>query len=603
MKIANTFITTIFAFIILLFSCSDDPESSNDDLLVEIEFADLNENVDENIAEGTVIATFTVTVANSNSTPTLTIVEQTPGGAIRLDGNTVVVADASAFDYETNTQISGQVRATLNGVSETANFTFSINDLNEVEITLADITEQVNENISAGTEIVSLGATVINSDSDPTYTIVSQTPAGAVSLNGNVLEVADANAFDYETNTQITGQISVTADGVSITVDFTIAVIDIDETITGDDADAFITTWRTTSSNESITINTNADFSNYNYRVDWGDGTVSEGITATTTHEYANSGTYTVKITGDFPAIRNAANSDNAAKLQAIENWGIIEWESMSGAFNSCTNLVYNASDTPDLSRVENMLAMFSGASSFNGDIGDWDVSNVTDMRFVFRNTDTFNQDLNDWDVSNVTTMQGMFVNAISFNRSLNDWDVTNVTTMNGMFWGATSFNGNIGNWDLTNGPDLTLMFHDATSFNNGSINNWNVSNITLMEKMFWGATAFNQNLNGWNVGNVTNMKDMFWEATSFNGDISGWNLDSLINMEGMFNSATTFNVDISVWDVSNVVVMTRTFSGASSFNQNLSGWATDMVTFCTDFATGSALTNVNLPTQGCFAP
>ena len=196
----------------------------------------------------------------------------------------------------------------------------------------------------------------------------------------------------------------------------------------------FVTIWKTdnigTSENNQITIPTSEE-ENYNYSVDWGDGTSDSGVTGDITHTYPDIGTYTVEISGNFPQIYLPKNYPKVSNLEtkdtfndnkkilSIEQWGDIEWRSMKQAFAFSFDLKFNASDTPNLSKVTNMHSTFFGATKFNQDIGSWNVSNVTDMDSMFHKASNFNQDVGSWNVSNVTNISGMFDSASNFNQDI----------------------------------------------------------------------------------------------------------------------------------------------------------------------------------------
>lgn len=522
----------------------------------------------------------------------------------------------------------------------------------KIEITAQNFAVTIEENPAANQVLGTVDASVTNGEL--TFSIKSQTLEGAMAINASSgeLTVADSTLFDFELNPSLNAVIEVSADDAdSKEVDVTITLTDMEE------SRPFITTWKTTDVNESITIYVNPDITGYNYTVYWGDGSKESNLTADVTHEYTTAGTYTVEISESFPAIYSPQTTDggaNAQKLQSIESWGEVQWKSMKRAFALCENMTYNASDAPDLRQVSDMALMFYNAVSFNGDIGNWDVSsvtnmvymfgmfevagsfnqdisswnvsNVSDMTWMFNNAASFNQDISAWDVSNVTNMSYMFSNASSFNQNIGRWDVSNVTDMKYMFYYAKAFDQDISDWDVSSVTDMKYMFKDALVFNedigswdvsrvtdmrfmfggaetfNQDISSWNVSNVTDMSVMFNGATAFNQNINSWDVSNVTDMSFMFSSAIVFNQTIGAWNVGNVTDMRYMFYGASSYNGDIGNWDVSNVTDMNLMFRDATAFSQDLAGWATNNVTDCRDFSFNSGLTSAQLPTAGsCF--
>ena len=329
----------------------------------------------------------------------------------------------------------------------------------------------------------------------------------------------------------------------------------------------FVTTWKTDAANQAISL----PLVGSGLTIHWGDGTSSTGVSGTAAHVYANPGTHTVSIYGGLEAILLDGHPD-APKLVSIDQWGDASWTTMHSAFEGAANMVYRATDVPDLSRVTDMSRMLRGAASFNGDLSSWDVSSVTNMSSMFSSATSFNQPLDTWDVSSVTDMGGMFWDAASFNQDISTWDVSSVTDTFGMFADATSFNQPLDTWDVSSVTDMYSMFWDAASFNQ-DISTWDVSSVTDMSWMFSGAISFNQPLNTWDVSSVTDMLGMFWNAAAFNQDISAWDVSSVTRMSYMFSGASSFNQPLNTWAVYSVTDMSRMFFGASSFNQNLGPW------------------------------
>ena len=363
------------------------------------------------------------------------------------------------------------------------------------------------------------------------------------------------------------------------------------------DPNPFITTWETTSPDETVTIPT-VSGETYNYTVKWGDGSANTTHTNATppSHTYTSADTYTITISGTFPRIRFGevdllefvTVSNAAEQIRSIEKWGDLAWTSMNGAFAGCDNLfIADEAGAPNLSGVTDMSYMFDNASAFNQDLSSWDTSSVTNMSRMFNRASAFNQDLSSWNTSSVTNMSDMFDNASAFNQDLSSWNTSSVTNMSDMFAFASAFNQDLSNWNTSSVTNMSRMFAFASAFNQ-DLSNWNTSSVTFMSDMFRRASAFNQDLSSWNTSSVTNMSRMFNSASAFNQDLSNWNTSSVTDMSDMFAFASAFNQDLSNWNTSSVTNMSRMFIG-SSFNQDLSKWDVSSVTNMSSMFNGSS--------------
>ncbi|MEM1324795.1 MAG: LamG-like jellyroll fold domain-containing protein [Bacteroidota bacterium] len=210
----------------------------------------------------------------------------------------------------------------------------------------------------------------------------------------------------------------------------------------------FVTTWETSPEDNTITIYTDPNYQ-YNYTIDWGDGTVEENVTSSRSHTYTDGQPlHTVSITGLFPHFSAAGGyyrdrrrgsytrfifgdtgRNNAKQLKSIEQWGSQAWRSMVGTFAYTDGVIVNALDLPDMSQVINMSEFAYQARNFNADLSQWDVSKVRLMDEAFEYASTFNSDIGRWSVSNVQSMDDLFRRASAFNQDLGNWELNSLTT------------------------------------------------------------------------------------------------------------------------------------------------------------------------------
>jgi len=572
----------VIVILLCVFSCGKDddnpmgnPESTPDpDPISELSISNLEATIPENPDNNDIIAPFIVTQENLSDPLAFELLSVDPTGAVTINSQgQLLVADVAAFDFETRTTISGEVQLSSGSLTDTATFTITIEDVLEADpmLSISNLEATIPENPNSNDIIAPFTVTQENLSEPLVFELLSLDPTGAVTVNdqGQLL-VADIAAFDFETRTTISGEVQLSSGTLTDTATFTITIEDVQE-----DAPAngvpFITSWEVTTDELTVELPLHSG-SEYNFRVDWGDGS-AEGIVTSDNdpdaeHTYSSAGIKTVTITGTLTGFSFERNPTSSNLFIDVAQWGDMRLGNAGGYFQNCTNLTgFTATDAPILTEVTNMRSMFKNATVFNDDLSMWNVSNANTMVSMFEGASAFNTDISMWEVSNVTLMTDMFHNAIAFNSDISMWEVSNVTNMSSMFEGATAFNADI--------------------------SNWNVSKVTNMSSMFRDATAFNTDMPNWDTSNVANMGAMF---------SSMWNVSKVTLMTNMFKDAIVFNVDISMWDVSTVSEISYMFNNASMFNQDLSGWETIGVFSCNDFSTGSALEAAHLPTQGnCF--
>lgn len=470
-------------------------------------------------------------------------------------GGTCTVGVTGLPDY--SGPVSFSYNVTANGQqSNTETASFNLNPIDDAPVALS---------MSGGSVDNSESTAIVLTYSDPEGDLATAcsvanlnglTIGGACNCDGagvctvNVIGLSDVKmigSFDY----------TVTANGTMSNL----------ATVTVDVDVPFVSTWQTATSSETVTLPLRANF-NYNFIVDWGDGTNSE-ITSPSdpdkSHVYATPATYTIKIKGIVEAwyFNNGPSKD---QILTVVNLGDVGWINMNNAFYGCTNLTAFAGG--NMANVTDMSGMFWGATAVTPITTGWDTSSATNMSQMFRQAAAANPNTSTWNTSNVTNMTSMFSDTTLANPDTSGWDTSNVTSMAYMFMNASSANPNTSSWNTTNVTSMIGMFYNASSAN-PVVTNWDTSNVLNMTNMFKNAIAANPDVSGWDTSSVVNMSGLFEGASSANPDVTNWNVSNVTNMQNMFFNAISADPDTSLWNVANVNNMGSMFINSSLSQAN----------------------------------
>lgn len=285
--------------------------------------------------------------------------------------------------------------------------------------------------------------------------------------------------------------------------------------VTPADDPNFISVWRTTAPNETITLPLVSGF-NYNFEVSWGDGTTST-ITAfddaDITHTYVAAGDYTVTISGSAEAWSFQGSADGD-KIIEVQNFGDLGWKNLSGAFANCRQLLsFAGGKTEDVTDMSNMFNTANKMTSL--DLSSFNTSNVTDMTAMFQLTSVLSTlNLSNFNTANVTNMTRLFSGAGALSIDVSSFNTTNVISMQQMFGysKATQILGfNSPSFDTSNVTNMSSMFLAAGALISLDLSSFNTSNVTNMDMMFaWPGTAYDLTLNNWDIDPLPSATNIF---------------------------------------------------------------------------------------------
>ena len=360
----------------------------------------------------------------------------------------------------------------------------------------------------------------------------------------------------------------------------------------------FVTQWRFKSNDYNFTFPIKKNL-NYDFIIDWGDGTPQSEVTSFEDedkhHVYTNSGKYTITVIGlcegfENSSAENFSGGPHSENLIKVLNLGNMGWKDLSFAFLLNYNLTeVLGGHTPALtdmrfmftsaikvepstrgwntSRVTNMSHVFDNAYKANPDTSLWNTSQVTDMSSMFKFSKEATPYTSHWDTSKVTDMSRMFSFSEKANPDTSRWNTSQVTNMESMFSRMPQGNPDTSNWDTSQVINMADMFAHMNVNAKPDTSQWNTSQVKYMGTMFAGI-HHTPEVRNWDTSQVVTMNYMFYLGTS-NPDIGLWNTSQVKNMSYMFATSPNANPDMSLWNFESITNMNNIFNGQTGLSSD----------------------------------
>ena len=339
--------------------------------------------------------------------------------------------------------------------------------------------------------------------------------------------------------------------------------------------------------------------------------------------EIVNGNAPSVLVTDqqETPATAYYVNNGSGYDVYVLSNDVIYAPKDCSKLFYLMSNVEAIETANFDVSRVENMLGMFTNCAKLeNLELSDWDTSNVTNMQSMFYGCDSMTElNMAGWNVEKVENIRTFAfscdsletidisgwnlasgcnaLSAFSYNPVLVEINATGmkttgITSAEAMFRDCTALTEVIGsgNWYLPNVTTTCSMFQNCTALKSVNVSRWNLSNLKNASWMFYCCSSLTtlEGVGQWKFENLQDVSYMFSRCISLKElDVANWNMSKVENFDCMFSfekkaypDMQLTTLDVSNWDTSSATSMASMFFGCCNLAElDVSGWQVGNVT------------------------